>query len=143
LLHCPKGFRPQDAARPAPASVEYLWRNTVLNLELSILRSEYCNFMSRSTPTGRLTVRLQHQKSPMFTAHRTTGRPKHPPPPQPVVPREPVVPWSRSASFHIFPHLSAYFFSAPLWHSSPMSPQESRGSPQPHMSVNLTQLNSA
>src|SRR5438094_676523 len=41
--------------------------------------------------TGRLTVRLQPQKSPMFTALRTTGRPKHSPPPPAGGPREAVV----------------------------------------------------
>jgi hypothetical protein len=46
LLHCPEGFRPRDATRPAPASVEYLRRNTGLNHELSILSSKRCNLMS-------------------------------------------------------------------------------------------------
>ena len=47
LLHCPEGFRPRDAARPVPASVEYLWRNTGLNQELFMLSSDVYSFMSR------------------------------------------------------------------------------------------------
>jgi hypothetical protein len=48
-LHCPGGFRPRDATRPAPAPIEYLWRNTGLNHELSILSSKQFNFMSHIT----------------------------------------------------------------------------------------------
>ena len=60
-LHCPEGSRPPDAARRAPASVEYLWRNTGLDYELFISSSEHCNFTSRSPDTpgwrGRLPAR--------------------------------------------------------------------------------------
>ena len=44
-LHCPEGFRPEDAARPAPASVEYLWRNTGLNLDFSSFSNDCCSFI--------------------------------------------------------------------------------------------------
>jgi hypothetical protein len=37
-----------------PVPVEYLWRNTGLNQELSILSSEYCSFMSRVTASHGL-----------------------------------------------------------------------------------------
>ena len=46
-LHCPGGFRPRTAARPAPAPVEYLWRNTGPVHELSMSGIDRCVFMSR------------------------------------------------------------------------------------------------
>ena len=46
-LHCPGGFRPRTAARPAPAPVEYLWRNTGPVHKLSMSGIDRCVFMSR------------------------------------------------------------------------------------------------
>ena len=46
-LHCPGGFRPRTAARPAPAPVEYPWRNTGPVHELSMSDIDRCVFMSR------------------------------------------------------------------------------------------------
>ncbi|MEY2427302.1 MAG: type restriction enzyme subunit [Verrucomicrobiota bacterium] len=80
LLHCPEGFRPGNASRRAPASVEYLWRNTGLNQELFMLSSAVYSFMSRS----RVTSRVVFLESPILLGpHGFTGH-RHGTPPLPL-----------------------------------------------------------
>jgi len=73
-LHCPEGFRPHNTARWAPASVEYLWRNTGLNQELFMLSSGTSNFMSRLYIVGTSGGEIFHRAAILLKVFFVMGR---------------------------------------------------------------------